>query len=93
LIASSDYAEQLVKIWNSETGEELFSFSVPGAPLNIEWSPDGTHIIVPGDGLNEPVIKRVWHSSEELIEYAYDCCVTRELTPEERDQFGLPESP
>jgi WD40 repeat protein len=93
LIASSDYAEQLVKIWISETGEELFSFSVPGAPLNIEWSPDGTHIIVPGDGLTEPVIKRVWRSSEELIAHAYECCVTRELTPEERDQFGLPESP
>jgi len=93
LIASTDFANQLVKIWNSKTGEELFSFSVPGAPLTIGWSPDGTHIIVTGDGLNEPVIKRVWHSPEELIQYAYDCCVSRELTPEERDQFGLPDRP
>ena len=28
---------------------------------------------------------------DELIVHARDCCVTRELTPEERLQFGLPE--
>jgi hypothetical protein len=27
---------------------------------------------------------------EQLGEGAYDCCVFRELTPEERAQFGLP---
>jgi hypothetical protein len=91
LIASTDFAEQLVKIWDSLTGEELFSFSVAGAPLTIDWSPDGTHVIVTGDGLNEPVIKRVWRSTEELIEYAYDCCISRQLTPDERVRFGLPE--
>ena len=31
-----------------------------------------------------------WHSPEELIEYAKECCLLRELTPEERDLFGLP---
>jgi WD40 repeat protein len=90
LIASTDYANQLVKIWDSETGEELWSFSVAGAPLTIGWSPDGTHVIVTGDGLTEPVIKRIWQSTEELIDYAYQCCVNRELTVEEREQFGLP---
>jgi hypothetical protein len=60
--------------------------------LNHAWSPDGTHIIVTGDGLREPVIKRVWHTPQELIDYAYDCCVSRQLTPEERAQFGLPEN-
>jgi WD40 repeat protein len=90
LIASTDYADQLVKIWKSETGEELWSFSVAGAPLTIGWSPDGAHVIVTGDGLTEPVIKRVWQTTEELIDYAYQCCVYRELSAEEREQFGLP---
>lgn len=27
---------------------------------------------------------------EQLGEVAYDCCVFREMTPEEREQFGLP---
>jgi WD40 repeat protein len=93
LIATTDYAEQLVKIWNAKTGEERFSFFVSGAPLTVGWSPDGTQIIVTGDGLNEPVIKRAWRSPEELIDYAYDCCVSRRLTPEERERFGLPETP
>lgn len=93
LIATTDYAEQLVKIWNPQTAEELFSFFVSGAPLTIGWSPDGAQIIVTGDGLNEPVIKRAWRSPEELIDYAYDCCVSRRLTPEERERFGLPETP
>jgi hypothetical protein len=31
----------------------------------------------------------VWQSTEELIQYAKECCVFRELTPEERQQFGL----
>ena len=30
-------------------------------------------------------------STEDLISYTKECCVTRELTPEERQQFGLPE--
>ena len=90
MIASAGFANKSVKIWNAQTGEEFLSFFVPGAPLSISWSPDGTHIIITGDGMIEPVIKRVWASKEELIEYAYDCCVTRELTPEEREQFGLP---
>jgi WD40 repeat protein len=93
LIASTDYANQVVKIWESQSAEELLSFSLPGAPLNIAWSPDGTHIIVTGDGLREPVIKRVWSTPEELIDYAHDCCVSRQLTLEERDRFGLPPGP
>jgi hypothetical protein len=40
--------------------------------------------------MNEPVIKRIWASPDELIAHAYDCCVTRKLTAEERVQFGLP---
>ncbi len=93
LIATSDFSEQLVKIWRVENGEELFNFQLPGAPMGHRWSPDGRQIIVTGDGFNEPVIKRVWHTPEELIAHAYDCCVTRQLTPEERAQFGLPEIP
>ncbi len=93
LIVSSDFAEQDIKIWDSETGAELMSFSVPGAPMTTGWSPDGTHVIITGDGINEPIIKRVWASTEELTEHAYDCCVSRELTAEERAQFGLSEKP
>jgi hypothetical protein len=32
----------------------------------------------------------VWQTTDDLIEYAKECCVFRQLTPEEREQFGLP---
>jgi hypothetical protein len=32
----------------------------------------------------------VWESLDELIAYAKDCCVVRELTSDEREVFGLP---
>jgi hypothetical protein len=31
----------------------------------------------------------VWQSTEELVDYAKECCVFRELTDAERVQFGL----
>ena len=64
------------------------SFAVPGSVFTVNWSPDGKYIIVAADGINEPIVRRVWET-DELIAYAEDCCVTRELTPEERAQFGL----
>ncbi len=59
MLIATDFENHLTKIWDSQTGEVLMSFSVPGAPLTIGWSPDGTHVIVTGDGFNEPVIKRI----------------------------------
>jgi hypothetical protein len=35
-------------------------------------------------------IHPVWQSTDDLIAYARECCVWRELTSEERQQFGLP---
>jgi hypothetical protein len=32
----------------------------------------------------------IWQSTEELIAFARECCVFRDLTLEEREQFGLP---
>jgi hypothetical protein len=32
---------------------------------------------------------RGWQSPDELIQYAKECCVLRELTPAERQQFGF----
>jgi hypothetical protein len=78
-----------VKIWDLEIAAEVLSFQVVGGAGNVHWSPDGSHIIASG-GTNTPVIRRVWQSTQALIDYAYDCCVRRELTAEEREQFGLP---
>jgi WD40 repeat protein len=81
----------MVRVWDTTTGEEYYSFRAPDFVLSVDWSPDGKHLVTSGH-FNTPVVLRVWPSTEELIEYAYDCCVTRELTAEEREQLGLPPS-
>jgi WD40 repeat protein/DNA-binding SARP family transcriptional activator len=88
-IASGDESGE-VKVWDATTGSEVLSFRAPGAVYSVNWSPNGHHIIA-GGYFNPPVVRRAWQSTEELIAYAEQCCVTRDLTPEERQQFRLPE--
>jgi hypothetical protein len=87
-IASADESGT-VKVWDAATGVEVLSFIVPANAETVNWSPDGTHVIVAGY-FNTPVVRRVWPSTEALIAHAKECCVPRELTDKERDQFGLP---
>jgi WD40 repeat protein len=82
----------LVKIWDAVTGTEVRSFRVPSAAWGVNWSPDGDRIIITGL-FNTPVIRQAWQSTDELIAYATECCVQRELTDAERQQFGLPPRP
>jgi hypothetical protein len=55
----------------------------------VEWSPDGRYLIASG-GFDVPVVRRAWETTEALIAEARECCVFRELTDAEREQFGLP---
>ena len=89
-IASADETGS-VRIWEVDSGQEVNQTTVGFSPLNLNWSPDGRSLIVVGLGSNIPEIIPVWQSTEELVADAYDCCVWRELTREERQQFGLPE--
>jgi WD40 repeat protein len=86
-IASGDLAG-LVKGWDADSGQEVFSFQVPGGVVRMDWAPDGEHLVVAGE-YDAPIIRRVWQNTESLILHARDCCVFRELTPEERTQFML----
>jgi WD40 repeat protein len=82
------------RIWDTETGAELLTLSTPSNWwITPDWSPDGELLLV---SISDIVLKqrsgvwRVWQTTEDLIAYAKECCVFRELTPEEREQFGLP---
>ncbi|MDX1687201.1 MAG: protein kinase [Candidatus Promineifilaceae bacterium] len=77
-----------VLVWDAETGGIVNRYNL-GGYTQVNWSPDGSRVLTTGH-FPAPDIRPVWQFTEELIEYAYECCVFRELTPEEREQFGLP---
>jgi WD40 repeat protein len=78
--------EGTVRVWEVASGYELLTF--PGQMRSPAWSPDGTRLLtVNYDGSVK--VWRAWQKAEDLIAYARQCCVVRELTPEEREQFGL----
>lgn len=86
--------DDTTRIWDAKSGEELLTLFTPSNwSVAVEWSPDGYYLATSMFSFDQPEsasIWRVWQSTEELIAYAKDCCVFRQLTSEERAQFGLP---
>jgi len=79
------------RIWDTNNGAEILTLATPTEwYAHAAWSPDGTRLVTAHDS-NTAEVWRVWQTTGELIEYAYECCVVRQLTPEERAQYGLPE--
>lgn len=78
----------IARIWDANTGAELVRYDM-GSPGTATWSPDGRRIATASlDGALK--VFPAWQTTQELIDYAKECCVVRELTAEEREQFGLP---
>lgn len=78
-----------IRIWDATTGAELLRLTLPVIYFGfVIWSPDGEHLALMG--LETLVsVWNVWQSPEELIAYAKPL-IFRQLTPAERQQFGLP---
>jgi hypothetical protein len=69
------------------TGIELLRYNVVGYGGG-SWSPDGKRVaFATSDGALS--VFPAWQTLQELIDYAEECCVVRELTAEEQEQFGL----
>jgi WD40 repeat protein/serine/threonine protein kinase len=90
-IVSGD-ANGVIKIFDPETGAEVFSAHIPGY-TDMALAPDGSRVATSSIVGGPIKIFSIWSSLDELIERAHACCVIRELTPEERNQFGLPPTP
>ena len=78
-------------VWDFATGQVVQTFDST-VIYSVDWSPDGKLIVAGGctSGDCFMTIIRAWQSTQELIDYAKECCVMRDLTEEERTQFGLP---
>jgi WD40 repeat protein len=87
----TDSADDSVRVWDVKSGAELLNLSVPANYFSeVRWSPDGKYIAVAPDQYPGLKVFRAWQSTQELLDYAKECCVFRQLTDLERQQFGLP---
>jgi len=88
-IVTSSY-DGTARVWDMKTGAELALYSLGGMAYAVDWSPDGTRIVVSSSDGTAKVLP-AWQTTQELVDHARACCVVRELTAEERAQFGLPQ--
>jgi WD40 repeat protein len=82
-------ADDTVRAWDAATGAELLRYDVEGY-AEAALSPDETRIAM---SFTPPGLLKVfpaWQTLEELMDYARECCVVRELTDAEREMLGLP---
>jgi WD40 repeat protein len=81
--------DKTAKVWDAKTGAELYTLAGHNDTVtSADWLPDGLHIATTSD---DGTIKvwRAWGNTQDLIDYAKTCCVIRDLTADERAQFGL----
>jgi WD40 repeat protein len=82
-------ADGTYRVFEAETGVELLVYELGGWPDGA-LSPDGALMLISNrDG--KTGLYPAWQTMEQLIVYAKECCLVHELTPEERQVFGLPE--
>ncbi|MCJ7661937.1 MAG: PQQ-binding-like beta-propeller repeat protein, partial [Anaerolineales bacterium] len=83
--------DNLATVWDIASGTEILAYEVGGF-VYPAYSPDGSQVLIgstEGEWGKLQVFP-VWDSLEEVVDYAKECCVVRELTADEREVFGLP---
>jgi WD40 repeat protein/DNA-binding SARP family transcriptional activator len=78
------------KIWDAATGAELLSCSFGPQLTEGKWSPDMKRIALSAADGKVRIVDVLWNATDELIAYARECCLIRQLTADERELFGLP---
>jgi WD40 repeat protein/DNA-binding SARP family transcriptional activator len=78
------------KIWDAATGAELLSYAFGPQLTEGKWSPDMKRIALSAADGKVRIVDVHWHTTDELIAYARECCLIRQLTADERELFGLP---
>jgi WD40 repeat protein len=78
-----------VRGFDLQTGNQIRQIEI-GGRLGCALSPDGSLLLIAStDGTTQ--IYPIWRTSQDLIDYAKECCIFRDLTPEEKFIYGLAE--
>jgi WD40 repeat protein len=75
------------RVWDAANGVQVLHYPIGSPTGYIAWSSDGKSILVPYD--DKVVMLPIWQTTRELIGYAHECCVVRDLSPEDRELYGL----
>jgi WD40 repeat protein/class 3 adenylate cyclase len=75
------------QVWDAHSGREVLAIQ-QGVFTNAMWSPDGSLLAITDMSDNVQILP-AWQTLDELIQYAREHAVVRELTDAEREQFGL----
>ncbi len=83
--------DRSARVWAADTGNELLVLNGHTDELaDVVWSPTGDHAVTTS-GDQTANVWPVWLTANDLAAFARECCVFRELTPEERVQFDVQE--
>lgn len=82
--------DRTARVWDAFTGAELITYVAhTDVVYSAHWSPDGTFLAT-ASADKSARLWEIWTDADQLATFARGCCVTRELTDEERQQIGLP---
>jgi WD40 repeat protein len=77
-----------VRVWDADSGQQVLHYPIGYKINKVDWSHDGSKLLITyADSI---IVLPVWQTTQELIDYAHECCVVRDLTPEDRELYGLP---
>jgi WD40 repeat protein len=86
-LATGGY-DNTVRVWDTTTGKQVLHYPLDRRVDHVDWSPDRKKLLISNH--DRLLVLPVWNTTQELIDYAFECCLVRELTSEERERFGLP---
>jgi WD40 repeat protein len=85
-LATGGY-DNTVRVWDTSSGDQVLHYRLDRQVEYVDWSPDGASLLISTS--DRLFVLPVWNSTQELIDYARECCLVRELTPAELEFFGL----
>lgn len=87
IVTASD--DRSARLWDAGTGAPLLTVTGhTGGVQGVDWAPDGAAIVTAGADATARTWP-IWQTTTALMDFAQQCCVVRELSPEERAQFGV----
>ena len=80
--------DHTAKVWNADTGQELLTLKGHDSSVNsVAYSPDGKRIATAG---GDGIVQVYTTDMDELLQIA-ESRVTRQLTAEEKERYGVPD--